>query len=228
MPININFDLNEIISEQKEKSELCHIDEMQNTIVKFSGTNYSFYYLQDEDFYYTNKHNMNLKIVFSHNILLTELYFIATIYILNSKSDCNRYRCNRGNICKNKKHYYYNGDIDKKIILQSVNIEEMMSELTYKLSDLKTCEECLKVWDAKSNKMSINDEENTNICMNCNFKKHFNDKTMDNLGICSICLKTMYNIDSEKTHCNHLFHSDCIERWMEMNNRCPLCRSRLG
>lgn len=45
---------------------------------------------------------------------------------------------------------------------------------------------------------------------------------------CSICLEE-YIIGQQlrKTKCNHLFHVDCIDHWLERNNTCPNCRTRI-
>lgn len=46
--------------------------------------------------------------------------------------------------------------------------------------------------------------------------------------ICSICLMKFEKEDvvSRLTRCGHLFHADCIERWLDCNQfTCPLCRS---
>jgi hypothetical protein len=39
---------------------------------------------------------------------------------------------------------------------------------------------------------------------------------------CSICWTSMKK--SYKTKCNHLFHKICIDKWLENNTTCPLCR----
>jgi hypothetical protein len=41
--------------------------------------------------------------------------------------------------------------------------------------------------------------------------------------ICSICLDYITN-DYKKTNCNHIFHNQCLDKWFEHNNTCPLCR----
>jgi hypothetical protein len=49
-------------------------------------------------------------------------------------------------------------------------------------------------------------------------------------------LNTPPNIDNEtgtgtgtiaKTLCNHVFHTKCIDKWLEINKKCPLCREDL-
>ena len=46
--------------------------------------------------------------------------------------------------------------------------------------------------------------------------------------LCSICLE---ELDSKSnfviTSCNHSFHSDCLLKWLNNNNNCPLCRNKL-
>jgi hypothetical protein len=43
---------------------------------------------------------------------------------------------------------------------------------------------------------------------------------------CSICLEYIINDDSkQKTVCHHTFHADCLTRWTQANNSCPLCRT---
>ncbi|KAF5739722.1 E3 ubiquitin-protein ligase [Tripterygium wilfordii] len=45
---------------------------------------------------------------------------------------------------------------------------------------------------------------------------------------CPICLDE-FEIWSEATKmpCNHFFHSNCIEMWLEKSNVCPLCRYKM-
>jgi hypothetical protein len=50
---------------------------------------------------------------------------------------------------------------------------------------------------------------------------------IDNLNEeCSICLDKNEKIWI-KTHCNHLYHNECINEWMEINKSCPICREQL-
>lgn len=41
---------------------------------------------------------------------------------------------------------------------------------------------------------------------------------------CSICLDTS---DLIQLHCNHTYHSECIQTWLKTENTCPLCRSQI-
>ena len=46
---------------------------------------------------------------------------------------------------------------------------------------------------------------------------------------CAICLDDEIPQNSiARTQCNHYFHKDCINDWVETgNNTCPICRSRI-
>lgn len=42
---------------------------------------------------------------------------------------------------------------------------------------------------------------------------------------CVICLS---NVDTEyKLSCGHSFHENCIKKWMDSNNSCPICRKEI-
>lgn len=41
---------------------------------------------------------------------------------------------------------------------------------------------------------------------------------------CSICYEFMNKI-KKLQKCSHDFHQMCIEKWFEINNTCPLCRT---
>ena len=45
---------------------------------------------------------------------------------------------------------------------------------------------------------------------------------------CIICFKKINYLDvneSFKTKCNHFFHYNCINSWININNSCPTCRT---
>ncbi|CAD8145809.1 unnamed protein product [Paramecium pentaurelia] len=44
----------------------------------------------------------------------------------------------------------------------------------------------------------------------------------DNCGICLESLRTAKII--RKTQCSHVFHGNCIEKWLNKNSYCPFCR----
>jgi len=50
----------------------------------------------------------------------------------------------------------------------------------------------------------------------------------DNTDNCSICFETMKNGKLEICkECKNSFHTNCITRWMKVNNTCPLCRDKI-
>ncbi|KAL4282250.1 hypothetical protein GQ457_03G004970 [Hibiscus cannabinus] len=52
----------------------------------------------------------------------------------------------------------------------------------------------------------------------------------DDAAVCSICLAEFGDDDvvSQIQKCGHVFHMNCIEKWMERDHfTCPLCRSFL-
>ena len=42
---------------------------------------------------------------------------------------------------------------------------------------------------------------------------------------CGICFEKLVFKQTQILHCEHEFHNDCIEKWLEENNTCPYCRS---
>ncbi|KAF8035280.1 hypothetical protein BT93_C1337 [Corymbia citriodora subsp. variegata] len=47
-------------------------------------------------------------------------------------------------------------------------------------------------------------------------------------GCCSICLEELNGAEKViDTPCSHLFHNRCIVKWLERNDSCPLCRSKV-
>lgn len=49
--------------------------------------------------------------------------------------------------------------------------------------------------------------------------------------LCSICFDPFADLDvAVGEHCNHMFHSNCIEAWLakDVTHSCPLCRATFG
>ena len=46
---------------------------------------------------------------------------------------------------------------------------------------------------------------------------------------CSICLDKLFtaNTDVSVLQCGHMYHKDCLERYMKIKNKCPNCRSEI-
>ena len=56
-----------------------------------------------------------------------------------------------------------------------------------------------------------------------NVKKLSEDKKK-----CSICLEKFKNNDNTMIiPCTHLFHPNCIQKWMKIKNICPICKYKI-
>ena len=51
------------------------------------------------------------------------------------------------------------------------------------------------------------------------------ESTMEQEDICSICLSGENLTPNEK--CGHKFHTECLVTWLQNNNCCPVCRTRI-
>ena len=76
--------------------------------------------------------------------------------------------------------------------------------------------------------------------LRCSFKKDDGNrckiKTLTVSGVChvhenspecSICYEKINKTNIYESKCNHSFHVNCIEKWLERYNTCPLCREDL-
>ena len=43
---------------------------------------------------------------------------------------------------------------------------------------------------------------------------------------CPICIGSQKNKVIRKLNCGHDFHIECIDRWFENRNTCPICRKK--
>lgn len=60
--------------------------------------------------------------------------------------------------------------------------------------------------------------------------KHQDDDVHDEELECSVCLnKVMCRAENYEIleKCNHGFHSNCIEAWLQHHSTCPLCRTQV-
>lgn len=42
---------------------------------------------------------------------------------------------------------------------------------------------------------------------------------------CSICIDYILESDKKITSCNHIFHKECLDKWLTLNRKCPYCRT---
>ncbi|KAL9239843.1 hypothetical protein vseg_014124 [Gypsophila vaccaria] len=48
-------------------------------------------------------------------------------------------------------------------------------------------------------------------------------------AVCCICLANYANNDDlRELPCTHLFHKDCVDKWLKINALCPLCKAQVG
>lgn len=50
------------------------------------------------------------------------------------------------------------------------------------------------------------------------------DDIRSNSSYCAICLDKPENKQFVRTTCNHVYCKDCIDKWFEMNSKCPICK----
>ena len=50
------------------------------------------------------------------------------------------------------------------------------------------------------------------------------ERRVDITGDCSVCMTSLDGATCIKLRCGHAFHEQCIVRWMERRNTCPMCR----
>lgn len=51
--------------------------------------------------------------------------------------------------------------------------------------------------------------------------KFVEDKKEENE--CSICLENIEEDSKKIVKCGHMFHTECISKWLEAHDKCPLC-----
>ena len=78
------------------------------------------------------------------------------------------------------------------------------------------------------------------VCMICSYSRFYKKKSSlvkevkETIEVkidkqyeeCSICLDKNEK-KWIKSHCNHLYHHECLEKWIQINKSCPICREQL-
>jgi hypothetical protein len=54
------------------------------------------------------------------------------------------------------------------------------------------------------------------------------DEIISNSSSCAICLDKPENKQFVRTTCNHVYCKDCIDKWFEMNSKCPICKKNFN
>ena len=82
--------------------------------------------------------------------------------------------------------------------------------------------------DNNVNDESIWEENNFNADNIPDIKLEDVNELNDENKICLICLEEYKNNDMiKKLNCNHIFHSECLKKWLSINAICPTCRNDL-
>ena len=179
-----------------------------------------------KSFYFINKHNVKIKIMFRVKIIDERLLYKIILIIMTGECNCNSYKC-REILCHNEKHYYELIN-DCKYTYETPDSEEIMKCIESKIQDYSVCDTCLKIWDMNTKeKVELVDDTEYNTCDNCNMINHLNKNTMEPIDNCSICLKDIYTNTMTKTDCNHYFHTTCLDNWLKNRQTCPLCRATI-
>ncbi len=59
--------------------------------------------------------------------------------------------------------------------------------------------------------------------------RHRRPPTETEIGqTCAVCLKEVMDGKVTPIPCGHVFHSDCVDLWLDMNHTCPTCRFDTG
>ena len=130
---------------------------------------------------------------------------------------------------------YNNNTISEPPLLYSLNIFLTLALFTFTSIQLARCYYKLEnyIRNGRQSQSNVRRPLNRNINRNRNENIDINsintlvvcDELPDN--VCSVCLEEFKEDDIlKKLNCEHIFHKDCLEPWLNNNNRnCPLCRT---
>ena len=128
--------------------------------------------------------------------------------------------------------------IPKKYRKTSFNYYRNHVDISKHISQNKDCVICLdSLIDDNNNEND--DSKNNNTIDNINYKNVHNSNNIfkKNKFLKKIYSKIKNFLDSLKnenvkkkymiTPCDHVFHTQCLEKWMELKNECPYCRQKI-
>ena len=109
-------------------------------------------------------------------------------------------------------------------------LEELKDQLDLIVQEGMTSDEPLNidnVYDFLNIDMSIYDPPSDSVLNKCTVITY--NKNDDNVyNICSICLCDFEEGDQvRKLICGHLYHENCVMKWLEKNSTCPICKTSL-
>lgn len=112
----------------------------------------------------------------------------------------------------------------------SISISERRRALTQILFIGRVTAENIRKWEREFRERNLFIFEAGHSATN-NESSSDNLPYLDNEGTrsCTICLED-YVRDEEfaiTNECKHVFHSECILRWLEQHNECPICRKQV-
>ena len=126
----------------------------------------------------------------------------------------------------------YNNTDTEPPLLYSLNIFFSLALFTFTSIQLARCYYKLENYirnqrNQRQNNIRrpLNRNRNGNVDINSINTLVVCDELPDN--ICSVCLDEFKEDDIlKKLNCEHIFHKDCLEPWLNNNNRnCPLCKT---
>ena len=53
---------------------------------------------------------------------------------------------------------------------------------------------------------------------------------VDPSGVCTVCMEGFHSscTNGKQAPCGHVYHFDCITKWLSLHNSCPLCRCKVS
>ncbi|PWA83459.1 Zinc finger, RING/FYVE/PHD-type [Artemisia annua] len=53
---------------------------------------------------------------------------------------------------------------------------------------------------------------------------------VDPLGVCTVCMEGFHSscTNGKQAPCGHVYHFNCITKWLSLHNSCPLCRCKVS